>query len=77
MSKYDKEDKPIDWVVLGLGTLFILVGIGAPTLLWAFGGLNISEWGFDSWQPYVSIICFIVYFALGKVTIEMRKDDET
>ena len=77
MYNHEKEDKPIDWVVLIGAVVFTLLGIGAPYLLWATGGLNISEWGYDSWQPYVSIICFVVYFVIGKVAIDMRDDDET
>jgi len=73
----DNEDKPKEWAVLGAAIAFILIGIGAPFLLWVYGNLHITEWGYDSWQTYVSLICFVVYLTIGKVINDMRKDDET
>jgi membrane protein implicated in regulation of membrane protease activity len=73
----DNEDTPVDWAVMAAAIAFLSIGLGAPYLLWAHGGLHVSEWGLDSWQTYVSIICFVVYLTLGKVANDMRKDDET
>ena len=77
MTKHKNEDKPIDWMVLIGAIAFFSFGVGAPYILYVFGGLDIQTWGFDSWELYVAIICFVVYFAIGKVIHDMRNDDET
>ena len=77
MDKNDEiEDKPIDWAVLVGAIAFICLGLAAPVVLYSFGGMHINEWHIDSWQPYVAILCLVVYFAIGKVAVDIRKDDD-
>ena len=77
MERDIEKDKPLDWIVLLGSIVFVAVGVLAPFLLIEYGGVSPTEWGWHSWQVYVSILCFVTYFALGKVALDMRKDDET
>ena len=76
MKNEIEDDKPIDWVILLGSIAFIAGGILAPWIIIEFGGANPREWGWHSWQTYLSIVCSVVYFAVGKVMLDMRKDDE-
>ena len=74
MGTHESKDKPIDWVVL-IGSIgFITFGVGAPYLLYKFGDLNFLSCGLFCWEPYVAIICFVVYFSIGKLIFDIRRD---
>ena len=76
MERDIEKDKPVDWLILVGSIVFILVGIGAPWIIVEYGDASPRDWGWDSWQLYVSILCFVVYFSIGKVLWDMRNDDE-
>lgn len=76
MNKHENDDKPIDWVVLIGGMIFIMLGIVGPYLLYVAGGLDVTTWGFNCWQPYVAVICAVVYFSIGKVILDIRRDED-
>ena len=75
MGKNNK-DKPIEWAVLAVGVAFICLGIVGPLVLYYFEYTSDNVWRLDSWQPYVGIICIVVYFTLIKAAIDIRKDDD-
>lgn len=75
-KKDENDDKALDWAVLIGSILFIGFGLAAPLVLFWFGDIDIRDWTLDHWHPYVAVLCFVVYFAIGKVIIDIRKDND-